>query len=71
MGEEAIAELATQLRADPPPALAALRPEDLKDLTDAVRDARRRQAAELAAAGEQAYGHIPRLLRGPIRKVLG
>jgi hypothetical protein len=71
MGEEAFADLAAQLRADPPEALAALRPEELADLTDAIRDARRRQAADLQAAGDKAYGHIPRLLRGPIRKIVG
>ncbi len=71
MGEEAIAELRAQLRADPPPSLGALTSEKLSDLTAAVRDARRRQAAELQAAGDKAYGHIPRLLRGPIRKIVG
>ena len=40
-------------------------------LADSVQAARRRQAAELAAAGEQALGHVPRLLRGPIRKIVG
>jgi hypothetical protein len=71
MGEEAIAELRAQVRADPPPGLGALTSEELHDLTAAVRDARRRQAAELQAAGDKAYGHIPRFLRGPIRKIVG
>jgi hypothetical protein len=71
MGEEAFAGLAAQLRADPPPGLRALDSDQLSDLTTAVRDARRRQAAELQAAGDKAYGHIPRLLRGPIRKIAG
>ncbi len=71
MGEEGIAELAAQLRADPPAGLRALDPIDLRDLTDAVRDARRRQAADLQAAGDKAYSHIPRLLRGPIRRIVG
>ncbi len=71
MGEEAFADLAAQLRADPPRGLETLSTDELCDLTAAVRDARRRQAAELAAAGDQAYGHIPRLLRVPIRKMLG
>ena len=71
MGEEAIAELRAQLRAEPPRGLGALTSEELHDLTAAVRDARRRQAAELQAAGDKAYGNIPRLLRGPIRKIVG
>jgi hypothetical protein len=71
MGEEAFADLAAQLRADPPAGLRSLRPHELNDLTSAVRDARRRQAAELQTAGDKAYGHIPRLLRGPIRKIVG
>ena len=63
--------LALQLGAKPPKGLSALSEDELEDLVDAVRDARHRQAAELQAAGEKAFGHIPRLLRGPIRKVTG
>jgi hypothetical protein len=71
MADDPLRPLAAQLRAPPPPGLACLRPEQLEDLANAVRDARRHQAAALAAAGEQALGHIPRLLRGPVRKFLG
>jgi hypothetical protein len=71
MGEDALAALRDQLRAAPPDSLAALADSDVRHLADAVAAARRRQAAELEAAGEKAYGHIPRLLRGPIRKLLG
>jgi hypothetical protein len=63
--------LATELRAKPPKGLAQLSAEQLADLTSAVRDARHQQTADLAAAGDQAFAHIPRLLRGPIRKVIG
>ena len=45
--------------------------DELGNLAEAIGDARHRQAAELHAAGEKAFGHIPRLLRGPIRKVMG
>lgn len=69
--EEALRALESQLRAKPPKGLASLSEKDLKDLNDAVREARHRQAAELQAAGEKAFGHIPWLLRGPIRKVMG
>ena len=71
MSEEGFQTVAAQLGGDPPAALRALAPEHLHDLAEAVRAARRRQAAELAAAGDQAFKHVPWLLRGPIRKVLG
>ncbi len=67
---EALKALESQLRAKPPSGLSVLSEEELQDLAGAVRDARRRQAAELEAAGEKAFGHIPWLLRGPIRKVM-
>jgi hypothetical protein len=54
-----------------PAGLSALSDEQLGDLAQAVKDARRRQAAALAAAGERALEHIPRLLRGPVRRVVG
>jgi hypothetical protein len=71
VAEEGFQALATQLRDAPPDSLAELDDAQLTDLADAVRDARRRQAVELQAAGDKAFGHIPRLLRGPIRKLLG
>jgi hypothetical protein len=71
VAEDGFQALATQLRDAPPESLAQLEEAQLTDLADAVRDARRRQGAELAAAGDKAFGHIPRLLRGPIRKFLG
>ena len=69
--KDALQAVRAQLRATPPKALAALSEEELEDLAGALREARHRQAAELAAAGEKAFDHIPRLLRGPIRKVMG
>ncbi len=71
MSDEGLKELAAELRDTPPASLSALSAEQLGDLRDAVRDARHRQAAELAAAGDRALSHIPRLLRIPVRKVLG
>lgn len=69
--KEAVRALEQQLGSKVPGGLAALAAEEIGDLAQAVRDARHRQAAELQAAGEKAFGHIPRLLRGPIRKVMG
>jgi hypothetical protein len=71
MSQDGFKALAAELRAIPPAGLARLSDEQLSELARAVRDARHRQAAELAAAGDRALGHIPRLLRLPIRKILG
>jgi hypothetical protein len=70
MSKDSLAELAAQLGARPPGGLKRLSAEQLGDLANAVREARRRQAEELAAAGEQALRHIPRLLRRPVRMVM-
>ncbi|HEY2436408.1 MAG TPA: hypothetical protein VGH93_04455 [Solirubrobacteraceae bacterium] len=58
-----------ELAAAPPAALDQLTSEQRDDLAAAIRDAKRRQSAALAAAGEQALGLIPRILRGPIRRL--
>jgi hypothetical protein len=63
--------LEEQLRAQPPSAILELDDEHLRDLAAAVREARHRQAAELARAGDKALGLIPRMLRGPVRRMLG
>jgi ribosomal 50S subunit-associated protein YjgA (DUF615 family) len=55
----------------PPAGLRALPGPQLEDLVTAITDARRRQGEALTAAGERALGHIPRLLRGPVRRVMG
>jgi hypothetical protein len=69
--EDGLRGLETQLGARPPAGFARLDAEHQRDLLAAVEDARRRQAAELEAASEQALRHIPKLLRGPIRRVIG
>jgi ribosomal 50S subunit-associated protein YjgA (DUF615 family) len=66
-----LAALEAQLGSEPPAGLARLSEDELNDLATAIRDARRRQAAEIEAAAERALGYVPRLLRGPIRKVVG
>jgi NaMN:DMB phosphoribosyltransferase len=71
LAQDGWAALQGQLGAPPPESLRRLGDAELRDLAGAIADARRRQAAELAAAGEAAFGHIPRLLRAPLRKVLG
>jgi hypothetical protein len=69
--EEAFEALRTQLGAELPDGLRRLDGEQLAHLDAAVREARHRQAEALAAAGERALRHVPRLLRGPIRRITG
>lgn len=70
MTNEALEALGKELGSAPPETLATLSSDQLNDLAGAVRHARQRQAHELAAAGDAAFGHVPRLLRAPIRKIL-
>jgi hypothetical protein len=71
MSEQAFQTLCKQLGGSAPDGLKQLDDEQLRDLADAVRDARHRQAAALAEAGERALSHIPRILRAPIRRIVG
>ena len=69
--DSAIHALKAQLGQTPPAGLGVLSDEELRSLAAAIEGARHRQAAELEAAGDRALGRIPRLLRGPVRKVVG
>jgi hypothetical protein len=69
--DDAYTALCAQLRGTVPDGLRELSDDELADLAAALRDARHRQAAALADAGERALSHIPRLLRGPIKRVVG
>jgi hypothetical protein len=69
--DDAFSALRAQLGETAPDALRALTEEEQRDLGAAIADARHRQAAALAEAGDRALGHIPRLLRGPIKRVVG
>ena len=71
MSQRALHDLRDQLRSDPPTGLMALAEEDLHDLTEAIRSARARQAAALEHAADQGWSYVPRLLRGPIRRIVG
>jgi hypothetical protein len=63
-------ELARELGGKPLPELAALDAAETQALTAALQAARRRQQQQLQQAFEAALGHIPMLLRGPVRKIL-
>jgi hypothetical protein len=71
MAKKGLEELRTQLGGDVPPGVAKLSDAQLRDLADAIHEARRRQARAFAEAGERALDRVPRLLRGPIRKIAG
>jgi hypothetical protein len=71
MADEALNELRRQLGGDVPPALSRLSESELRDLAHAIRDARHREGEAIAASGERALDRVPRLLRGPIRRVVG
>ena len=60
-----------QLAGPAPAGLERLSEAELHDLADAIRQARRRQAQALAEAGDRALAQIPRLLRGPVRRIVG
>ncbi len=71
VSQTALHDLHDQLRSDPPSALLALAEEDLHHLAEAIRSARARQAAALEQAADQGWSYVPRLLRGPIRRIVG
>jgi hypothetical protein len=71
LSDEAFSALCKQLGGSAPDGLKQLDAEQLRDLAEAVREARHRQAAALADAGDRALGHVPRLLRVPIRRIVG
>ncbi|MGH2868080.1 MAG: hypothetical protein ACRDNK_11015 [Solirubrobacteraceae bacterium] len=70
MADQALAGLRKQLNGKVPAGLGELEDHQLEHLAGAVHEARRRQGEALAQAGERALGHVPRLLRGPIRRVM-
>jgi hypothetical protein len=70
MTQSALSQLQEQLSGDVPESVSRLDDAALTDLAHAIRDARHREGKALAAAGERALDRVPRLLRGPIRKVV-
>lgn len=71
MADTGFAALRRALDGHAPEGLKSLEPAHLEHLADAVHDSRRRSARALAEAGERALRHVPRLLRGPIRRLVG
>ncbi|UMP01607.1 hypothetical protein [Amycolatopsis sp. EV170708-02-1] len=63
--------LTGQLGGPVPAGIEALADHEKQDLSNALRDARHRQAKALAEAGEEGLKYVPALLRGAVRKVVG
>jgi predicted DNA-binding transcriptional regulator YafY len=68
--DDAYNALNAQLGRAAPEGLRQLSADELTDLAAAIREARHRQAKALAEAGDRALNHIPRLLRGPVRRIV-
>lgn len=62
--------LARELGAPPPDELTKLDAADVQRLTDAIAAAHTRQQELLAKAADDGLRFIPRLVRGPVKKVL-
>lgn len=69
--DDALDALTEQLRDRPPEALGALADEHLAHLASRIEMARRHQAEQLQAASVRALDRVPRLLRGPVKKIVG
>ena len=62
--------LESELGARPPEGLEAIAEADLRALTALLREAKQRQSEGLEAAVEEALEIVPRMVRGPVRKML-
>jgi hypothetical protein len=65
-----LADLEHELRADVPPGIAALPPEQIAHLASSVREQRHAQLAAADEAIENGLGFLPRVLRMAVRKAL-
>ncbi|MHA7833989.1 MAG: hypothetical protein ACX94A_05860 [Algiphilus sp.] len=54
----------------PPTSIARLPAKDQQRLATLLADSRRHQQQRLQQALKDALGHLPRLLRGPVRRAL-
>jgi hypothetical protein len=67
----ALTELERALGVPVPDAFATLATADVEHLAAAIRTAQTRQAAQLEDAVTDALNHVPRPLRGAVRKAVG
>lgn len=66
-----LAALQAALDRAPPAGVEALDAEELARLAQLLTEAKRRQKREVDSALADSLGHVPLLLRGPVRKILG
>ncbi len=71
MPQTSLHRLSADLRADLPPELGSLRDDELVILHKAFTEARQQQAQEMDEALTKALEHVPAMMRGPVRKILG
>jgi hypothetical protein len=70
MSSKPIATLEAELGGRAPDGICALTDAQLRAFTGLLCDAKRRQSEALESAVEQALEIVPRMLRGPVRKIL-
>ncbi len=70
MSAKAVRALESELGGAPPDGLERLTDAQLGAFTGVLRDAKRRQSDALQAAVEEALEIVPRMVRGPVRKIL-
>lgn len=66
----AVDSLEDELGAPLPEGLEVLSPNELQILAELLRDAKARQAQELEQGLQESLTIVPRLMRGPVRKIL-
>jgi len=66
----AVRRLESELGAAPPEGVRSLTDAQLNGLADLLREAKRRQSGALESAVEEALEIVPRMVRGPVRKIL-
>ena len=71
MNRSALDHLKRELGCEPPAAFKELDAQALAHLAGAMSGARTRQKQQLDEALTRALEHVPMLMRGPIRKILG
>ena len=70
MSAQALRDLEAELGGRAPDGLQTLGEADLRAFIELLRDAKVRQSDALEAAIEQALEIVPRMARGPVRKIL-
>ena len=67
---DALVRLRDLLAGQPPRTLESLAAADLDRLADAIEHARTKHSEALNTAVEEAFGQVPALLRGAVRRVV-